>query len=794
MKHLAELILSREDWLIDRVFRYAKERDYAKHSSTLTEAWRASVSGLSSALVSALEGHPAPSELGPDDDFAGDPIASFGILEAQRYRSRGVTFAVFMGLMKLYRQSYKDMVRQAAWSRSQENRFLLFIDRFFDRLELGLGTEWVAHSRDELVEELQVANRATTNEKNKYLTMLESLASPCMMLDAHHEVETLNRAALQLLAAAPVQRGHCVGNSCGPELRLWLDAELAEFAHGRQSETVFEKELKTGDKDRVFEVRFKRILDASGQSSGTAVILNDVTERTRAEDLLEENLRFLQTLLDSIPNPVFFKDIQGRYLGCNKAFSDFLGLSKDAIVGKMPHDIAPKDLADRYHSQDLDLFAKGGTQIYEASVKRADGSSRSVVFYKSVFHGSDGLMAGLIGVILDVTEMKQAEQEKEILRKQLFQAQKMEAIGTLTEGIAHDFNNLLTIILGFGELLLLEHQEGERAYQDLQKINETARSGAHLVQRLLAFSRRTEMQPRPLDLSRHVAQLEPLLARTTVKTVRLEIRPATDPPLIDADPAQIDQIVLNLAINASEAMPCGGTLSIGTGVEQLCNPGSGNGEAHRCGTYVVLTVADTGCGMSPHILDRIFDPFFTTKNRDTKKGTGLGLSVVRGIVEQHGGFIRCESRPGIGTTFRVYFPASATNTRLVTPRGNLRLVPEKGTVLLVDDEEPVRDLGSRILSKAGFHVLTAGSGSEALEIYRRNRSDIEVVILDMIMPEMGGQQCLERLVELNPGIRVVVTSGNTDAGRESFRGNLAGFVSKPFRIDELLDQVLQATA
>ncbi len=792
MKQLAELILSNEEWLMHRVLRYAKERDYVKYTSTLAEAWRISIAGLSGVLVSALETHPGPPELGPDDDFVNDPIASFGVFEAQRHRSRGVTFGMFLGLMKYCRQSYRDLAAQAGFAREREGLYLLFLDRAFDRMELGFGVEWVAHSHDELMDELQETNRLMTNEKNKYLTMFESLPSPCIMLNTRNEVENLNHEGSVLFSTASVPGYHYYGRSPAPELPLWLDRELSEFAENQHPETLFEKELNTGDEDRVFEVRIKRMLDVSGKFSGTVVTLNDITERKRAEQRLEENLRFLETLLDSIPNPVFFKDARGRYLGCNNAFAAFFGASKERIVGKTVHELAPKDLADLYHSQDLDLLAQGGTQIYEALISGSDGSRRNVVFYKSVFHNSNGLVAGIIGVILDVTDMKQAEKEKETLRKQLFQAQKMEAIGTLTEGIAHDFNNMLTIILGFAELLLLEHDEADKACQDLQKIIETARSGADLVRRLLAFSRRTELQPRPIDLSRQISRIEILLERSTPKIVRIDIRPTSDLPMIEADPAQIDQILLNLAVNSVEAMPRGGTLTIGANVEVLGPEHSGNGSDNHTGTYVVLTVTDTGCGMCPKTLDRIFDPFFTTKNRDTKKGTGLGLSVVRGIVEQHGGFIRCESQPGIGTTFRMYFPALEEGEMHGREQGNLRIAGQEGKVLLVDDEELVRDLGTRILTRAGFQVLTAGDGSEAVEIYRRNRSDIQVVVLDLIMPEMDGEECLKRLIELNPEVRVVVTSGHLDSFREDFQERSAGFVRKPFRIEELLDKVFQA--
>ena len=513
MKRLSELILSHEEWLMHRVLWYAKEHDFAKYAPPLAEAWRISVAGLSKMLVSAMEAHAQPPELGPDEDFAGDPIASFGIIEAQRHRSRGVTFGMFMGLMKYYRQSYKDLVAQAGLEREREARYLLFIDRVFDRVELGFGTEWLDRSRDDLLDELQATNRRMTNEKNKYLTIFESLASPCVILNAQNEVQNMNHAAIRLVFNASVPGPHYYGRRLGPGLLPGLDRELAEFAESDHEETVFEKAWTTGDENLVFQVRFKRMQDVSRRFTGTVVLLTDITRRTHAECKLEENLRFLQTLMDSIPNPVCFKDLNCNYLGCNKAFSDLLGLPEDRIIGRSVFDVWPKDLADLYHSHDMALVGAGGTHIYEASVEQANGETRQVVIYKTVFRDFNDCVTGIIGVILDITEIKRAEQEKEILRKQLFQAQKMEAIATLTEGIAHDFNNMLTVILGFCELLLAEHQKDERTYRDLLKINETARSGADLVTRLLAFSRRSEMQPRALDLSQHVAQIATFLER-----------------------------------------------------------------------------------------------------------------------------------------------------------------------------------------------------------------------------------------------------------------------------------------
>lgn len=378
------------------------------------------------------------------------------------------------------------------------------------------------------------------------------------------------------------------------------------------------------------------------------------------------------------------------------------------------------------------------------------------------------------------------------LSKQLLQAQKMEAIGTLAGGIAHDFNNILQITLGFSEILLADKDETDEEYADLQKIAQAAHNGADLVQRLLTFSRKVEPKPQPVRLNRQIGQLEKLLGRTIPKMISIKLNLDGDLYTINADPSQMEQIIMNLALNARDAMPDGGELQVRTENvaldEDFCR-------AHpevQPGKYAMLEVADTGQGMDNETLQHIFEPFYTTK--ELGRGTGLGLAMVYGIVSQHAGLIECESEQGSGTRFRIYLPAIPT---VEQEKGETTAIaPAVGTetILLVDDEELVRDLGRRILTRSGYTVLTAANGKEALSLFSLNEKKIDLVILDLIMPEMGGKQCLQELMKIDPQLRVLIASGYSSDGPlgDTLGGGACGFVSKPFRINYLLKAVRKA--
>jgi two-component system, cell cycle sensor histidine kinase and response regulator CckA len=390
---------------------------------------------------------------------------------------------------------------------------------------------------------------------------------------------------------------------------------------------------------------------------------------------------------------------------------------------------------------------------------------------------------------LSVCAVKRDVTEHLQLSNQLIQAQKMEAMGTLAGEVAHDFNNLLTVIRGFSELLLAGKKTDDPEYEDLQKIFHSAASGAELVQRLLTFSRKVEPKPVPLNLNGQIIEVEKLLRRTIPKMIDIQMDLSADPAEINADPCQIEQVLMNLVVNARDAMPDGGKLVLQT---RNITAGDGRCKVHDeayPGRHVLLTVSDTGQGMDKNTLGRIFEPFYTTK--EIGQGTGLGLAIVDGIVRHHGGDITCESVVGHGTTFNVCFPAIEAPVH--SGAGKSRTVNASGmeTILLIDDEEFVRDLGERILTRAGYTVLSAANGLEGLDLFRKKRRQISLVILDLIMPRMGGEECLKEMVEIDPKVKVLVSSGYpADSSlKDSFQLAARGFANKPFEMKELLRQV-----
>ncbi|MFH0958076.1 MAG: ATP-binding protein, partial [Pseudomonadota bacterium] len=393
----------------------------------------------------------------------------------------------------------------------------------------------------------------------------------------------------------------------------------------------------------------------------------------------------------------------------------------------------------------------------------------------------------LLAFCLDKSESKS-------LKDQLSHAQKMEAVGTLAGGIAHDFNNLLQIILGYTELLIHRDQINDATKKDLARIMTAAENGADLVHMLMTFSRKTASKLMPTDLNQRIDRIRTLLSRTIPKMIEIKLVLNDRLSMINADPAQLDQILMNLAVNARDAMPDGGRLVLETDNvildEEYCrgqidvNPGD----------YVLLKVSDTGFGIDKDSLEHIFEPFFTTKGLG--KGTGLGLAMVFGILKQHCGHIKCYSQPGVGTTFKLYFPSLGWDTVHASTKKvhGLEMLGGRETVLLVDDDRNIRDLCEEILVEYGYNLITASDGLEALETYSANRDRIDVVILDVIMPRMDGMQCLNELLRIDPGVRVIMASGCSIQGQiqESSMALIKGTVLKPYKAFQLLQTIRNA--
>ncbi len=391
----------------------------------------------------------------------------------------------------------------------------------------------------------------------------------------------------------------------------------------------------------------------------------------------------------------------------------------------------------------------------------------------------------------EISDHKQVQKEKEMLQEQLIQAQKMEAIGTLAGGIAHDFNNSLHAITSYAQLMKIEKDRDAQDSDYLNRILDITKKSNDFTQQLLTFSRKIKSKFRPTNLNTEIFQVQTLLEITISKMIKIELDLAKDLKIINADSVQIEQILLNLALNASHAMSDEGLLTIKTKNTVLDEDFIKTRLEADPGEYVLLSIADTGHGMEKEIQNRIFEPFFTTKNPG--RGTGLGLSMVYGIVKNHHGYIECSSKPAEGSRFDMYFPVlklgkipenEVSNNEEKIPTGD-------ETILMVDDQESILDVGEKMLQQFGYSVTTACSAEKAIEIYRVEKDGIDLVILDINMPGIGGHKCLERLLEINPAVKTIVTSGSLSAEAEESIHKMGAdaFIEKPYQFKVLLVKI-----
>ena len=507
----------------------------------------------------------------------------------------------------------------------------------------------------------------------------------------------------------------------------------------------------------------------------------DITERKRSEDALKESEGKFRLIFDNASDGILLADTNSmKFEMGNRKICEMLGYSEEEIRHLRVSDIHPeKDLP--YALANFRKGATGGLEVgTDIPMKRKDGSVfiSDIAASSITFHGK----RFLVGIFRDLTRER-------ILQRQLQTAQRMESVGTLAGGIAHDFNNVLTVIVGFGEMLKLRIASDPKAVSDLDEILCAAERAAVLTRQLLTFARRQVVDPVNLDLNELMTGLVKLIRKVTREDIVIKTFPAERPVMIHADRGQVEQVLMNLALNARDAMPEGGQLVIETGVALLEEEYLKQYPYMMAGRHAVLSVSDTGIGMDEKTRERVFEPFFTTKGPD--KGTGLGLAMVYGIVKQHNGFIHLYSEPGKGTTFRVYFleveaPADA---KVVASQGVAHGGSE--TILLAEDNESVRHLTEQMLASFGYKVLIACDGEEAVDIFRRHGKEIAMAVLDVVMPKMGGKQAYDAMAKRSPELKVLFLSGySANAIHESFV-LLPGlsFLQKPFGPDALARKV-----
>ena len=429
----------------------------------------------------------------------------------------------------------------------------------------------------------------------------------------------------------------------------------------------------------------------------------------------------------------------------------------------------------------------GEKQSIELRLKTKDDSVLWVRADLEADREKDGSVNQWRMVLLDISLKITALEEKEKLQTQLLQAQKMEAVGTLAGGVAHDFNNLLQAINGHTQLLLMDISEDGLEYSSLKAIHNSCTRAADLIRSLLQFSRSEATERKPIELNIEVELARKVLERTIPKMVDIEVHPKGRLWPIMADSTQIEQILLNLGTNAADAMPDGGKLLFEVENITLDDDYANRRLNAQPGKYVLLTISDTGEGMDKETLEKIFEPFFTTK--EFGKGTGLGLASVYGIVKSHGGYITCYSEVGQGTIFKIYFPAIEEPEVNESAPVEAKSIPGGSeTILLVDDEESIRGFAQQALMKFGYKVMTASTGEEALELFKDRNGNIDLVVMDLGMPGMGGHKCLQELIKLNPKQKVIIASGYS-MEKKSLESGAKGFVGKPYQLADLLNTV-----
>jgi len=539
----------------------------------------------------------------------------------------------------------------------------------------------------------------------------------------------------------------------------------------------------------------------------------------RTAQLTESEAQFRQ-LADVLPQLVWRAGPEGKIEYANPRWSEYAGIVPGAVGGpkwmSLMHEADAQAACERWEHS----VRTGDPFDGEYRLRGKDGQYRWFLARSRPVLATHGKIHHWFGTFTDIDDQKRASEDvsralqdvrnemhkRREVEAQLVQAQKMEAIGRLAGGVAHDFNNLLTVILGYSELMREESAGNASALDCVNEVRKAAQRASALTNHLLAFSRRQVSAARVLDLNEAVRQIEKMIERIIGEDVRLSLRLANGLPHVKLDPNQLDQVIMNLAVNSRDAMPGGGRLTLETAaIEWSSEYGDGHPNL-KPGNYVMLAVSDTGCGMDARTRSLLFEPFFTTKEKG--KGTGLGLSIVYGIVKQSGGDILVYSEPGQGAVFKIYLPAVAAGAD-----GTTGTAPEAAgfagksaraakteahgkTILLVEDEDQVRTLTRTMLSKLGYQVMEASSGTQALQILEKNPGAISLLLADIVMPEMSGPELARRVTSVLPAIAVLFMSGYTGGGvlDQGLLDPGTPFIQKPFTVDYLADRVREALA
>ncbi|HUI71315.1 MAG TPA: PAS domain S-box protein, partial [Spirochaetia bacterium] len=625
----------------------------------------------------------------------------------------------------------------------------------------------VGISRD--VTELTEAREALEREHALLSALMENIPDYIYFKDLQSRFVLNNKAHARLLGCEDPQDliGKTEFDFRTPEhaQRSYSDEQYI-IRSGRPVVDKVERETWPGRTDTWVSTTKMALRDQNGNVVGTFGVSRDITERKCVEEALQLSERHYRNMFTNAPFGVFHSTRDGKLLRANPALARIVGYESPQALMEA---INGRSLADIYENPEvrgriLDRVAsaKGAWCQVRDRYRRKDGQIGVANLRIRTYGGSAGPETELEGFVEDITDRFKAEEEQRKLQDQLQQAQKMEAVGRLAGGIAHDFNNLLTVVNGFTEMALAHETLGQDIQNDLQEIKRATRRAATLTSQLLAFSRKQILQPRILNPGELVAGMEEMLKRLLGEDILIRIQRAENLWNVLADQGRIEQVVMNLSVNARDAMATGGELSIETSNVVLNESYSTEHAAVKVGEYVLLAVSDTGCGMTEEVQQRLFEPFFTTKEKG--KGTGLGLSTVYGIVKQSEGYVFCSSEPGRGTTFRIYLPRAHGEPQKMRREEGMAAKPIRGTetIMLVEDDEAVRRLIAAVLESGGYTVLSAATGEEALQKLVGVGLQLDLLVTDVVMPGIDGREVARRVGQRFPSIGVLYISGYTE--------------------------------
>ncbi len=546
--------------------------------------------------------------------------------------------------------------------------------------------------------------------------------------------------------------------------------------------------LVDGEEGR-FQVAIRQdvVTGADGHVLRTRSVVHNLSRERAVAEALERSVQRFERFFIDAPVGIALLDSAGHLTECNSVFAGLVGQSAEDLAGRSLFDLVKPEHQERIRAALKPASGETAPAVRGAIEAHLIGARETAcAIYLNVVTDSAGAPSGFIAHFIDTTEQKKLED-------QFAQSQKMQAVGQLAGGIAHDFNNLLTAMIGFSDLLLLRHRPGDQSFADIMQIKQNANRAANLVRQLLAFSRQQTLQPKRLNPTDILAELSHLLRRLLGENMELKMVHGRDLGMVRADQGQLEQVIINLAVNARDAMPDGGTVEIRTSNVTLRDELKRGGEAAPAGDYVLIEVEDNGCGIDPENLDRIFDPFFSTK--EIGAGTGLGLSTVYGIVKQSDGYVFVDSKPGQGTTFSIYLPHSqaAAGTAVVEEQTAkvARDLSGMSTVLLVEDEDAVRSFAARALRNKGYEVHEAQSGETALEIIKEKGDTLDILVTDVVMPRVDGPTLVREVRKTHPDLKVIFISGYTEDAFRKKLGEEEGihFLPKPFSLKQLAAKV-----